>query len=345
MEKAFLLLSLATLICALNENKRVLPTNKNCDPSVQICKKGDWINEDVADCKYDRFGSHFFSCDAQNDHIFSWTVDTAVGDRCIPASGKRFACGAPGTNTRCVCSDTNPLDLEINACKCQYWPPEDVGAHSPAFCTGYYMGGTSGISGHGVHHWACCNNCNDPTPNTCEATTWQGGSSISYCGPCGQNTGGGQVEYYFNCGNCDDQRYCSNFCDDLGLDIILLCWRWLECFRGCCLNKATQPRNKRDISEHSFCGDTICSGNETPSSCPADCCYQVNSNNCTSGSSCSPQCCLAPNCCLNEENNDSGNNQAVAIGVPIGVGILLLIVIIIVAVVCYRKGRHGYHSV
>ena len=66
-------------------------------------------------------------------------------------------------------------------CKCQYWPPEDPGVNTPAFCTGYYTGGTSGF-----HHWACCNNCNDST-NTCDGDEWQGGSTKNYCGECGQN--------------------------------------------------------------------------------------------------------------------------------------------------------------
>ena len=349
MKKAFLLLILATASCALSEhsiNKRVLPTNKNCDPATKVCRKGDWIDSNIADCKYKRSGRHPITCDAINDRITSWTVDKAVGDRCKPRSGKRFTCGAQGTNTRCVCSDTNLAYKKtrgFNQCRCQYWPSEDIGAHSPAFCTGYYTGGKSRL-----HHWACCNNCNDPTSQSCDGTTWQGGSSNSYCGRCGQNTGGGREKYYFNCGSCDNQNSCSSFCHNKHLDHAGLCWKWLDCFKGCCFKTATQPRIERDVSELSFCGDTVCSGSETPSSCPADCCYQINSKNCTSGSTCSPECCHSPTCCLNEDNNHGGNNKAVAIGVPIGVGIFLLIMIVITTlagVACYRKRKHAYASI
>ena len=354
MERLFLFLTLATLSLALSEhpiNKRVLPTNENCDPA-EVCRKGDWIDRNIADCKYERSLLHFLTCDAQNDHLGSWIVDEAVGDRCKPSSGKRFTCGASGTSTRCVCSDTNIFyNPGPNKCKCQYWPPEDIGANSPAFCTGYYIGGTSGL-----HHWACCNNCDDPNSQSCDGTTWQGGSPNSYCGRCGQNNGGGREKYYFNCGNCDDQNTCLNFCNSKIGGILTkpgLCWVWLDCFKGCCLRIATQPRNKRDVSELSFCGDTVCSESETPSTCPADCCYQINSDNCTIRNNCTPECCQTSSCCLNNEDddnsnnidpsnsnnqggnnlsdNDSDSNMATAIGVPMGVSILLIIASVVIS--------------
>ena len=344
MEKVFLILISVTLSLALSDhsiNKRVLPTNENCDPAAEVCRKGDWIDRSIADCEYERSFRHPISCDAQNDHPGSWTVDEADGDRCKPSSGKRFTCGAQGTNTRCVCSDTNILMLKFNECRCQYWPPEFIGVHSPAFCTGYYTGGTSGL-----HHWACCNNCNDAADQSCDGMTWQGGSPNSYCGQCGQNTGGGRVKYSFNCGSCDNQNSCASKCDAKNLDHAGLCWEWLDCFKSCCLDTATQPRNKRDVSEHSFCGDTLCSGSETPSTCPADCCYQINSDNCTRGTTCLPECCQISSCCLHEDDDNptnnidpsgnnnpsnnnnygSSNNKAITIVVPMGVSILLLIV-------------------
>ena len=174
-------------------SKRILPSSPYCDPRNQVCRKGDWTPEKVADCRY----TGPITCDAQNDAAISWTVDVAVGNKCVPKSGLQFRCGAPGTDTRCVCSDTNPLyNPEFNSCQCQYWPAEDLGTSNPAHCIGYYLGGRSEY-----HHWACCNNCNDPS-NTCDAVTWQGGSSQSYCSNCGRNTGGGRIKYYFNCGSC-----------------------------------------------------------------------------------------------------------------------------------------------
>ena len=237
-----MLLCLATLTLALTDHtikKRVLPIHTACRPDSGICRKGDWIAENIASCHYVKpSGLHpFKTCDAQKDTIFE-TADVEIKDRCKPDSGKQIRCGEEGTNTRCVCSDKK---VHRNKCKCQYWPPEDIGAHAPAFCTAYYSGGLTGL-----HQWACCNNCNDSTPNTCDAETWQGGGSfISYCNSCGQNTGGGQVKYYFNCGGCESQQYCSKHCSK-GFKIIDkivpgLCWKWLECFKGCCLKSSTQP--------------------------------------------------------------------------------------------------------
>lgn len=308
MKIILLLLSLATFIHALNKhvlNKRVLPINENCNPDSGKCRKGDWIDKDIADCEYARSWLHPFSCDAQNDVLQSWTVDVAVDDRCKPASGKELTCGASGTNTRCVCSDTNlAYNPGINECRCQYWPPQDVGENSPSFCTGYYAGGISK-----VHHWACCNNCNDPTDRTCDGNTWQGGSSIRYCDSCGRNTGGGRLKYYFNCGSCDNQQACADKCDSY--DIPAFCWKWLDCFKGCCLESATQPRSKRDISDITFCGDGICSETESVATCAVDCCYQMNSMNCSQGiNNCSPECCHAPNCCLE-------SNQSTELSVPL----------------------------
>ena len=271
--------------------KRVLPTNKNCDPQNEVCRKGDWVATRIADCK--RTG--FFTCDAQNDVFYSWTVDVAEGGGCQPVGGLRFTCGSAGTNTRCVCSD---YKFYLNECRCQYWPEEDPGASQPAFCTGYYTGGTSN-----VHHWACCDNCDDPT-NTCDRTTWQGGSSESYCSSCGVNTGGGRVKYYFNCGSCSQQGECEDYCSGPIRNLPGLCWQWLDCFKGCCLARAQQPRNKRQIETMTFCGDGTCSSNETPTTCPIDCCYQVNpdcSKNHTS--ICENNCCGDPSCCRTEEGN------------------------------------------
>ena len=208
--KVLFLLSLVTLTCALSEhtiNKRVLPINTNCDPNSGTCRKGDWVAQHIAACKQPK--KYWLNCGAKGK-LVSWIVDVAVDDTCKPVSGKRFKCGEEGTNTRCVCSDTNKFHtpFKFNSCQCQYWPLEDVGAHSPAFCTAYYMGGTFRL-----HHWACCNNCNDSDPGSCNvAKTWQGGSRISYCGSCGTNTGSGRVEYYFNCGSCSTQKDCSDYC-------------------------------------------------------------------------------------------------------------------------------------
>ena len=100
----------------------------------------------------------------------------------------------------------------------------------------YYLGGRSEY-----HHWACCNNCNDPS-NTCDAVTWQGGSSQSYCSNCGRNTGGGRIKYYFNCGSVKTIAV-AQFETLPGL-----CWQWLDCFKECCIrNSGESSRKKRQI--------------------------------------------------------------------------------------------------
>lgn len=269
-------------------SKRVLPTNENCDPQSQVCRKGDWIAKYIAHCEYT--GT---SCDARNNVLISWIVDVAKGDKCIPVKGLRFNCGDTGTNTRCVCSDPKVFK---NRCKCQYWPSEDPGVNTPAFCTGYYTGGSIGI-----HHWACCNNCNDPTPNTCDGNEWQGGSREDYCGECGKNLGGGREKYFFNCGSCDKQQECNHYCSGIRKRPGL-CWLWLDCFKSCCLTSTLQPsRNKRAITDLSFCGDGTCGAGESPATCPSDCCYQVNDMCAESNSNiCDFECCASSSCCLEE---------------------------------------------
>ena len=217
--------------------KRVLPVHKDCDPNIRplTCRKGDWVRTDIADCAYQRHGLHF-TCSPEKPFTlssFSWIVDVDERNKCEPMNGLRFVCGAAGTDTRCVCSDTNLFyNIGWNKCKCQYWPAQDIGADSPAFCTGYYAGGQSG-----VHHWACCNNCNDSTPNSCQTQTWQGGSSIDYCGTCGRKTGEGQEKYYFNCGSCETQNRCKTMCGGWR-SWPLFCWNWLDCFKDCCLKSS-----------------------------------------------------------------------------------------------------------
>lgn len=264
---------------------RVLPTNENCDPDNEVCRKGDWIAKHIADCERDGL----FTCDAQNDVFFSWTVDVAEDDYCQPISSKKFRCGKPGTNTRCVCSD---YKIQFNECRCQYWPPEDPGTNDPAFCTGYYNGGVSG-----VHHWACCNNCDD-NDRKCIGRTWQGGSREDYCTQCGKhnNDGGGIDKYFFNCGSCSLQEKCENHCSGPLRNLPGLCWQWLDCFKGCCLALAEQPEGQ--LIE--FCGDNICSSEETRYSCPTDCCRKVNKmcDRATNADVCQLNCCGSPSCCL-----------------------------------------------
>lgn len=277
--------------------KRLLPQRYQCDPTRGQCKKGDWIDESVADCEYDRRWPWFAStCSAKGGWFLSWTVQQDKNDRCKPVSGKRIRCGDPGTNTRCVCSD---YIFERDECRCQYWTEETPGEHMPAFCNAYYLGGMST-----VHHWTCCNNCNDATPNTCDGVTYHGGSSTSYCGACGNNTAKnkGEMEYYFNCDSCELQSACQAKCNHTHgglLKVPGFCWLWSECFYQCCLVAAPQPNKKRsiavsvaEVANLQFCGDGTCSASETSISCPTDCYYLPNAvKNTTHGIT--PSCCAA----------------------------------------------------
>ncbi len=195
--------------------------------------------------------------------------------------------------------------LSLPHCRCQYWTEDTPGENQPAFCTAYYLGGTTG-----VHHYACCNNCRDPTPNSCDNHTYEGGSSGKYCDSCGKPTGGGQVKYLFNCESCDVQGACSHHCNSFLGDLPGLCWRWIDCFRGCCseasrrlslLDKDTKPRGFTDnlflVRSVDFCGDGLCTGLETPSTCPTDCCYKLNSTCTVAPGHCVPACCQMDSCC------------------------------------------------
>ena len=285
-----------TTLADRQQMKRVLPWNENCNPNQGTCVKGDFVKASVADCKFQRSFSHPFSCTARDDSPIHWVVEPEKNGNCLPVSGKTIRCGASGTKTRCVCSSPK---LPSNQCRCQYWPQDTPGADQNAFCRAYYIG--AGDSG--VHHYACCNNCNDPS-NTCDGVTYHGGSSTSYCDTCGRPTGGGRVKYYFNCRDCQTQSACKNKCDNSfpGSTLSGLCWKWVDCFTGCCRMMANQYSRRRQASNNSslsigeFCGDGTCQQpREDPDTCPSDCCYLRNSTCGNNG--CALACCQSSSCC------------------------------------------------
>ena len=238
----FLLLSLSLfssllLVPAANlphdRAKRLLPNNKNCNPTIEVCQKGDLIDPKVSDCTFTPSSS--LSCTAEKSGgIISWVVAPDKNNRCNPKTDDvKFACGSRGSNTRCVCSD---YKIKWNECRCQYWTEETPGENDPGFCTAYYLAGSSG-----VHHYACCNNCigKDATKTsklTCDGVTYQGGSTGSYCGHCGKNLGGGNLKWYFNCHNCTVQSNCEALCNKKVSTLPGFCWKWVDCFKDCCSN-------------------------------------------------------------------------------------------------------------
>ncbi len=95
-----------------DRSKRLVPVNENCNPTTGTCSKGDFVDEDIADCKYDRT---LGTCTASGDTggVISWVVEPDAHDRCKPMS-RPIRCGSPGTNTRCVCSD---YKVTFNECR------------------------------------------------------------------------------------------------------------------------------------------------------------------------------------------------------------------------------------
>ena len=68
-------------------------------------------------------------------------------------------------------------------------------------------------------------------------------------------------------------------------------------------------RHKRQANVMiTFCGDGNCTASkgETPSSCPIDCCYKVNSTCSNILTQCTPSCCQNPSCCAQSEASESG---------------------------------------
>ena len=294
-----------------DREKRLLPGSEvdggRCDPTIRgHCKKGAWVDDGIADCSSPLQTATSCSARGRPGGYLSWVVEPDTNGICKPVSGKVIRCGDPGTNTRCVCSD---YKITPNKCVCQYWTEETPGEDQPAFCNAYYLGGVST-----VHHWACCNNCKDTSPNTCDGVTYHGGSSEEYCGRCGANIANnqGQQKYYFNCGNCDIQSACRDRCNSNLIQTLPgFCWLWIDCFYGCCKKAAPQPRGRRSIAVSpvkvaslKFCGDGYCSASETPATCPGDCCYQMNPFICSrdpsAGPGPPPSCCQTKTCCLDE---------------------------------------------
>ena len=275
----------------LERIKRVLPINVNCNPRVSTgansCVKGDWVNASIADCERNTT----LGCTAMDAVSGYHVVEPAVGSGCIPTEDKMFKCEAAGTNTRCVCSSDSGVIFSSNACKCQYWPAAEPGPNKP--CIGYYLGEDTG-----QNEWACC-----AESTCCMSHTWQytttNPSDNRKCDTNGRNTvGSARIKYYFSCGtdldsDCSLKWGCEMKCNK-GSSVFTINkdQTWLNCFKDCCLKNV--PRRKR---EDGTCGDGTCSGNETPTSCPVDCCQQVNSACIRYGNECRPQCCQEAKCC------------------------------------------------
>ena len=241
---SFLLLvsSLAATDSNSSRVKRLLSNNKNCNPVTDVCLKGDLVDPSIADCSFTHSSSHPVSCTAEgnNGKVISWVVAPEKYNLCKPKTDNvKFVCGSSGSNTRCVCSD---YKIHWNECRCQYWTQETPGERDQGFCTAHYLAGSSG-----VHHYACCNNCKKGSnvKPICDGVTYQGGSSASYCGHCGKNLGGGDLKWYFNCGDCPSQLHCQSLCNQKVSTLPGFCWKWVDCFKDCCNNVLNQTTSSK----------------------------------------------------------------------------------------------------
>ena len=153
-----------------------LPTNKSCNLLKQGCFKGDLIDKKIAGCKRN---ATLYACDPINDLLASSVVDLPDVKRhrvsCNAETERPIICGAPGTDTRCVCDkaiDWKRIKETIwHQCRCQYWPEVDIRESQPSFCTQFDHGGTSTL-----HFYTCCNNCQDKN-TSCNGHTYQGGGT------------------------------------------------------------------------------------------------------------------------------------------------------------------------
>lgn len=162
-----------------------------------------------------------------------------------------------------------------------------------AVCT-RYQGGISTFFGREVHRYACCNNCGD-SDTSCDSQTYHGGSNQDYCGSCGSSSWPSSSRMgSFSCEGCSEQNSCDSNC--WYWDWPLGCWCWVNCFQRCCAR--AYSRGKRSIAEMEFCGNGVCSEEETVANCPMDCCQQINTACTLRKGECIPECCGEPSCCM-----------------------------------------------
>ena len=220
--------------------------NTSCNLLEHGCSKGDLIDTKIADCKRSGPKANIYTCDPLiNDLSLSSVVDLPDVNKhsvtCNADTERPIICGAPGTNTRCVCNKAmnlkRPKETASNQCRCQYWPEDDACENQPNFCTQFDHGGKST-----PHFYICCNNCQESDTN-CNGHTYQGGAATdAYCDACGRNSksGGGRAIYTFNCLNCSKQNLYKEKChhrwNGFPKEIPGLSPLWADCFRECCLN-------------------------------------------------------------------------------------------------------------
>lgn len=181
--------------------------------------------------------------------------------------------------------------------------------------------------------YVCCNNCNQAN-QTCPNTTYGSASNStdSYCDRCGRSDSARNSSVPFFCGGCRNQTNTNNMCRTVYNGTIPTgCWLFPVCFKYKC-----------NFSSDT-CFNGVCDAGENVANCPADCCPQKNSKNCSLlNGTCPLKCCGEPGCCLDEneeeeeeDEDDSGGGGFTLIGWIQYVGII--IAIILIGSVVYKK--------
>ena len=200
-------------------NTTTLLLNTSCNLLEHGCSKGDLIDTKIANCKRNGPKANIYTCEPLDDPSLGSVANLKLPDMnkhgvtCKSDTERPIICGAPGTNTRCVCNNAvnlkRPKETTLNQCRCQYWPEEDVCEKQSNFCTQFDRGSKSML-----HFYICCNNCQE-SDTGCNGHTYQGrGATDAYCDMCGHSSKsrGGRAIYTYNCVNCSQQKSCEEKC-------------------------------------------------------------------------------------------------------------------------------------
>lgn len=155
-----------------------------------------------------------------------------------------------------------------------------------------------------LHEYICCNNCHaGGSAESCDGHTYETGSNISYCGPCGIDKGGGHVHEEFPCNGCEGQATAETICLSKWPHFAGTCWIFASCMKNRC----------KDMTRWWWCGDGICNlaQGETTFNCPIDCCQTVTPDCIPQKGLCLPKCCNDP-CC------DCSSTPCAGVTCPLG---------------------------
>ena len=111
------ILLVTVTLAALVEGQYILQHRGTCNPLVNVCQKGDFIDSSVADC----CSNDGFNCDSEKDECWEQNFHKPIESQCYPCKRGhyQFACGEYETNSHCVIAISQ---FGVKECRCQYWP-------------------------------------------------------------------------------------------------------------------------------------------------------------------------------------------------------------------------------